>query len=545
MMSGRIGLCFVGCVAAALAAAAQTGMPPVQTMGQFRIAGTVVNASTGKPVMRASVELLSTDNYRMVAATVTDNDGRFSFERLVAGKYPLSASKRGYRTAFYDEHEGFNSAIVTGPDQDTEHLIFLLWPGAEVHGVVTADGGDPVEAAQVILFKRTSHRAPGEEMSEAGSTQTDDTGTYEFRNLAPGEYTIAVTAQPWYATRLPHGKQADENSASLDVAYPVTFYDSTTDEASASVLKLTEGEREEADINLHAVPALHISVATPTHTGGRFAPLQLRQFIFGREVPFQIFATFNDLASGLREFDFEGVAPGHYQMTQGDPPRTAELDATSNEQIDPEAGVPSVAVRGRLQSAGGAASVRMRVILTPVNGTHGQTAVATADEDGHFSFDAVAPGSWSLSAVTANGQTLLPVRAIISGSSVHEGNLLTVSDHPLDIVATIGTKVTRIEGFARKDGKGFAGAVVLLVPRDMAEFDVLSRRDQTDSDGSFSLPQVPPGKYTLIAVEGGWDLDFSQRAVLARYLPRGTPVIVTDASDDVMHFPGPVEVQPR
>jgi len=40
--------------------------------------------------------------------------GHFALEGLPAAKYPLSASKRGFRTALYDDHEGYNTAIVTG-----------------------------------------------------------------------------------------------------------------------------------------------------------------------------------------------------------------------------------------------------------------------------------------------------------------------------------------------------------------------------------------------------------------------------------------------
>ena len=40
------------------------------------------------------------------------------------------------------------------------------------------------------------------------------------------------------------------------MAYPITYFDSTPDEASATGIVLAGGSREEADFNLHAVPAL-------------------------------------------------------------------------------------------------------------------------------------------------------------------------------------------------------------------------------------------------------------------------------------------------
>ena len=102
-----------------------------------------MNAATGEPVRRASVEALEINNSHAVASSLTDSEGRFALQRLAAAKYQITASKRGFRAAFYDEHDGFSSAIVTGPDQDTTHLEFKLTPNAILRGVVTSDDGEP------------------------------------------------------------------------------------------------------------------------------------------------------------------------------------------------------------------------------------------------------------------------------------------------------------------------------------------------------------------------------------------------------------------
>ncbi len=61
------------------------------------------------------------------------------------------------------------------------------------------------------------------------------------------------------------------------MAYPITYYDSTTDEASATPIVLAGGSRVEADVNLHAVPALHLVVEAPRKQDGSPARPQLRQ----------------------------------------------------------------------------------------------------------------------------------------------------------------------------------------------------------------------------------------------------------------------------
>ncbi len=222
---------------------------PQTATGPYRIAGRVVNAVTGEAVRHATVAALSEENSGVVQSIHTDADGYFRFVGLPAGKYPLTASKRGFITAFYDEHDDFNSAIVTGEGQDTSNLVFRLNPGAVVRGVVTADGGDPVENANVALYKRepgSAVDAAPSKVTQFEGVTTDDTGAYEFSNLPAGEYLLAVVASPWYAMHLPRGSQnrgGNEETFPLDVAYPVTYFDSTTSEESASPIKLEPGAR--------------------------------------------------------------------------------------------------------------------------------------------------------------------------------------------------------------------------------------------------------------------------------------------------------------
>jgi len=98
---------------------AQNKPAAASNAGSYRIAGTVVNVATGEPIQRAVVSALGQDQIHSIASVVSDAQGHFALEGLAAAKYPLSASKRGFRTALYDDHEGYNTAIVTGPDQDT------------------------------------------------------------------------------------------------------------------------------------------------------------------------------------------------------------------------------------------------------------------------------------------------------------------------------------------------------------------------------------------------------------------------------------------
>jgi len=52
------------------------------------------------------------------------------------------------------------------------------------------------------------------------------------------------------------------------------------------------------------------------------------------------------------------------------------------------------------------------------------------------------------------------------------------------------------------------------------------RRDQSDSDGTFTLAGAIPGKYTVVAIENGWDLEWLNPDVIKPYLGQGTPLEV-------------------
>jgi hypothetical protein len=520
----------------------------------YSIAGTIVNAASGEPIRHANVAALSEEDSHTVAAVESDGEGHFSLDRLPAAKYQLTASKRGFRTAFYDEHQEFNSAIVTGLGQETGNLTFRLVPGSILHGVVITDGGDPVENARVMLFQKARDGKTGGRVTQADNVNTDDTGAYEFNNLAAGEYLLAVVAEPWYAihrssrARPRSAGAADSDggtadpAAALDVAYPVTYFDSTTDEASASRIVIAGGSRVEANITLHAAPALYIDVDTPIKQDGSIARAELRQTVFGAVVGTENTGFLNSMETGTTEFT--GVAPGHYELTQGDPPRILEMDATSSIQVDPTLGTPAVSVRGSLRTAAGTPLTDdCNVSLESADSAARQNSLQAVCLRGAFNFPSVPAGQWQLSAQGAGSQ--LSIASVTVGNRTRAGNLITVQDRPLSVIVTIAQGATRLTGFVRRDGKGVAGVMVVLVPRELTALPALARRDQSDSDGSFSLRDVAPGQYTLVAIEDGWELDWAQPEVIARYLRAGIAVTVSDKPGKLQPLAEPVPVQTR
>jgi hypothetical protein len=252
-----------------------------------------------------------------------------------------------------------------------------------------------------------------------------------------------------------------------------------------------------------------------------------------------------------------------------DPPRVVNLDATISQQFDPAAEIPTVAVTGTLQTySGSALPGETTVILDSLDPAHRESPIQTACTQSAFRFESVPPGSWQLSAINAGNP--LPITAISAGSRANYGAQLTVRDHPLTLVVSIGLGETRVEGFARETvetgapsdaptlkgtpaptsslgWKGVPGVMIVLVPNTNSRpvWQALIRRDQSNSDGSFSLRDVVPGQYTVVAIQDGWALDWTDPQVLARYLPAGINVTVSGSSGKLVTLSLPVPVQTR
>lgn len=519
----------------------------------YPIAGSVANSMSGEMVPGATVTLFCGDQRHLAYTTLTDADGHFAFDPVPAQKCAMLATRRGYMATFFNEHDQYSSAIVTGENQNTEHILFHINPGAMIRGFVTDDAGEPVEGAHVLLVRKTTTGGLGERMVKSISGETDDNGRFEYWNLVPGAYFLAVKANPWFA-RHPSSISSDETNASasderrrlaaaLDVAYPITYYDSSNDERAAAPIPVRSGDRIQADVMLHTVPALHLTVHTPDvdpQSMRSSGMLLMRETVFGEEdfVPAS-YAT--QTPQGLAEF--AGVAPGHYTVMHGNPPQVTEIDSVGSQELDLSSGAPVTSVDLKVRMADGSPSPKpLNFVLVPDDLVH-RPIPAQMDEKSQAHFNSVPPGLWN---VLAAGKNLsLAVVSIGSGSRLQTDSRFVMKNRSLSFTVTLAQGKTNIEGFAFKEGKGQAGAMIVLVPKEPAASLAQFRLDQSDSDGSFLLRQVVPGDYTLAAIENGWDLNWARPDATRKYLQGGLAIKVTDASTNLFKLLEPVVIQPR
>src|SRR5215472_926745 len=182
---------------AALGGFASAQQPAANVRGQFSAGGSVVNAINGEAVRKAQVQLSPVGQSGETQHLETGSDGTFLFRGLTAGKYNLSAQARGFPQQLLDQHNGFNTAVVVGPDKVSSGIIFRLRPEAAITGRLLDEHNEPVREAQVLLFIRTSDMGKNT-VQRRGQARSDDQGQYHFNHLQPGTYYVAVSAQPWY-----------------------------------------------------------------------------------------------------------------------------------------------------------------------------------------------------------------------------------------------------------------------------------------------------------------------------------------------------------
>lgn len=114
----------------------------------------------------------------------------------------------------------------------------------------------------------------------------------------------------------------------------------------------------------------------------------------------------------------------------------------------------------------------------------------------------------------------------MAGQSIEIADATTVR-----LTLTLSQGLGQVSGTVLRGGRPLPGAMVVLVPEHRENNLSLFRRDQSDNDGTFTLPSVLPGKYTVVAIEAGWELAWSETNIIDRYLTKGT--LVTSNSEIV------------
>jgi len=506
---------------------------PAQASSSYKIAGVVVDSTNGQPLSAANVSIYGSENRELAWHVTTASDGRFLFSALPAGKYTLTGSAHGYRTQGFHQHGDYFIGIAIGPNLDSEHITFRLVADARIEGKMLDDSGEPVRQASVSLYLRNADS--GRQLTrQLTSAATDDRGHYMFSHLSPGTYFVSVSARPWFAqysnsSEAPSdpddATRSAEERAQLDVAYPMTFYPSVEDSSGASAIVLRPGDRVTADITVRAVPAVHLRIRNGDASGSLSTAVRgfprLSQRIFeGTLVPVGIAQA---SSASPNSYDYTGIAPGHYIVELPDSSRPGragwyqEMDLNGTVELDPSGSPPLVSVSGMLALEGNERRPPGQIYVVLANRATSETFVAEVKANGSFEFaeSDIRPGSYDLVIQNAPGYQVKTLTA--HGAHVH-GQSIQIAASRIELAVTATKALARVTGVVLAGDQPHPGAMVVLVPRATGSSPTLFRRDQSDSDGTFTLLEVIPGSYLVVAIEDGWDLDWASPSVLQPFL---------------------------
>jgi hypothetical protein len=169
-----------------------------------------------------------------------------------------------------------------------------------------------------------------------------------------------------------------------------------------------------------------------------------------------------------------------------------------------------------------------------------QAGGAQIQPDGTFHLTSTPPGDYEVRINGSNG--LLAVSRLRINGVPSSSCTLHLGSDPVEITVAAAAPIASVTGSVVRDGKPTSGVFVLLVPNDLHAGSTAWITNQSDSDGSFISDRVPPGRYTAVAIDQGWKLDWRRAEVIAPYLAHGIALTIPPGSRSAA-LKSPLEAQ--
>jgi protocatechuate 3,4-dioxygenase beta subunit len=485
-------------------------------------------------VRRARVWILNTNTQSVLRrGTITDQQGRFAFTSLPAGRFHVTAEKPAYvdgaAGARTPGGPGVPVALTDGEVISTVDI--RLTPGAVVTGRVLSTYGAPAAGASVELSTR--RMVDGQSvLRTSGRTTTNDLGQYRFFGLRPGRYVVvarppsalgsgivASAAEVQWAQRLGDSRAVSvAPAAARPVSYAPVAYPGVTDfDAAAEVTVGAGEERTDIDIPLQFVSTASIAGVVVGSDGAPSPNARVRLRLGKSQTG----------ADG--RFSFGGQPPGRYTLfaEAPGPSGTQFASATATLAGEDVANLvltlqPGGTVEGRLVMDAQAGTTpldqrRLGLRLQPLPGSATVTSsVPAIDADGRVRWTSVAPGSYRLEVSIAEaigGEAWVVRSAMLAGRDVLDAPF-TVEPAGVveDLQVVLTDRVTELSGRLLDQADRPAPELfVIAFPVNPSLWHERSRwmREPAHpaSDGRFVFTGLPAGEYYLAVLptlEGEW-----------------------------------------
>ncbi len=505
----------------------------------YPVRGTVVNALSGQPIARALVAL-SQDQ-----AMLTDSDGVFSFDNVSAGEYPVSVQKPGYQgfggmmygMAMHISVGGRRienappRRIQVGPDMPA--LTFRLTPLGMITGHVTLSTSDPADGIQIMLYRRQVQNGRAQ-WSFSGQAKTRSDGSFRIADLEPGTYMVATQA----TLERPGSPASDRGPV---WGYPAVYYPGVTDASGAGLLALAAGQQAEADLTLvrqQFFPVIAL-VQSPSDTPANYEILDSGGRPTGQ-------SAFLDRREGVVRAN---VPNGIWTMEAHAYGRTMQWGSTTFQvngapvsfaiSLVPVPRIPVVIRREFMASADGSQPVSsgpgINLFLEPADDIGGRMSGGLTNED--------SGSDWELR-VSQPGRYWIEAQAFPPAyiSSITSGGT-DLGSNPLVVLP--GSTPPPVEVTLRNDAGTITGQIATSAPNGSSSPATVGERPQiwiyaiplfstpahlpegsVQSNGQFTIPNLAPGSYRVVACDTRQEIDFHSPEGLAAWAGKGQTVTV-------------------
>ncbi len=164
----------------------------------------------------------------------TDENGRFRFAGVKAGRYTLAAIAPGFIAPVENTFGARAKAITLADGENVENQEITLKRGAVITGRVTNSSGKPLVDQQVGLTGIDERGQPTRAVPGVSPYMysTDDRGIYRIYGLPAGHYLVSAG----FAQR-----EGMIMMTSNRAYYQLTYHPDTTEQSKARVVEVSEG----------------------------------------------------------------------------------------------------------------------------------------------------------------------------------------------------------------------------------------------------------------------------------------------------------------
>ena len=193
-----------------------------QTLGTARIRGVVVT-DVGAPIRAADIILSGPQ----VREAKSDDNGRFEFEGLPAGRFYLNVTKAGFGTPISTIQTATALPSFELADGQSLERTVTLPRGGVIKGRIVDAFGEPLAGAEMRVERfiygpggrqLAQHSGPGR-----GRWMTNDLGEFRVFGLAPGAYLVSARTRQFGApVTMGPGGARDRAESLIPTYYPGT-----------------------------------------------------------------------------------------------------------------------------------------------------------------------------------------------------------------------------------------------------------------------------------------------------------------------------------